>query len=270
MKNFIVRALSGLILAFILVGGIIYSPLTSFIVLAIIGLGSLMELGKLLQEAGVQTMRIYVFVSALIILALQLINILSIDYIVSLHQALVIILLLFITRCVVELYRKRDFPFESVAHEIFALIYTIVPILILNSIPDFRYVLILFFVVWANDVAAYIVGSLLGKNKLCERISPKKSWEGFIGGLVMGSVMAGVGAWLIDSDDLLTWCAMGFITSLAGVGGDLFESMYKRSISIKDSGNTIPGHGGFLDRFDALFFAAPVFYILLILTGLLN
>ncbi|MEG2758377.1 MAG: hypothetical protein RR908_00725, partial [Rikenellaceae bacterium] len=90
MKNFIVRALSGLI-AFILVGGIVYSPLTSFIVLAIIGLGSLMELGKLLQEAGVQTMRIYVFVSALIILALQLMNILSIDYIVSLHQALVII-----------------------------------------------------------------------------------------------------------------------------------------------------------------------------------
>lgn len=265
MKNLIVRTLSGLVLVSILVGGILFSPLTSFIVLAIIALGSLRELGKLLNESGIHTMRLFSFMAAVVILAIQLVNILSVDYFITLKAALIIMAFLFIVRCTIELYRKKESPFESIAHEVFAILYTVIPIVILNSISDNRFVLILFVIVWSNDVAAYIFGSMLGKHKLFERISPKKSWEGFIGGLVMGCAAAVIGAWLIGGD-LFTWGAIGLITSLAGVGGDLFESLYKRSIAIKDSGQTIPGHGGFLDRFDALFFAAPIYYILLLLT----
>lgn len=267
MKNLTIRAVSGIILVAILVGGILFSPLTSFVVLAIIGLGSLRELGKLLHEAGTHNMRLFTFMTATLLLAAQLVNAVSTDYFISLQFVLIGLAFLFIIRCTIELFRKKENPFGSIAHEIFAIVYTILPIVILNSIADYRYVLILFVIVWSNDVAAYVFGSMLGKHKLYERISPKKSWEGFIGGLVTGSAAAVIGAWLIGGD-LLTWGAIGMIVSLAGVGGDLFESMYKRSIAIKDSGHTIPGHGGFLDRFDALFFAAPVYYILLILTGI--
>lgn len=267
MKNFTVRALSGLALVTILVGGIIFSPLTSFVVLAIIGLGSLKELGRHLHEVGVNNMRLFTFVSAVIILLMQFMSALNPDYI-TLKDALMVVALLFITRCTIELYRKKENPFGSIAHEIFAIIYTIIPIVLLNSIPDYRYVLILFFIVWSNDVFAYVAGSCFGKHRLFERISPKKSWEGFAGGLIMACATALLSAWLIGGD-LLVWGGIGLITALAGVGGDLFESMYKRSIAIKDSGHVIPGHGGFLDRFDALFFAAPVYYILLLITHLI-
>lgn len=267
MKNLLIRTVSGLTLVAILVGGILFSPLTSFIVLGIIALGSLRELGKLFTEAGIHTMRLFTFVTAALLLAMQLINIVCVDYYITLKFTLIIMALLFIIRCTIELYRKKENPFESIAHEIFAIVYTVMPIVILNSIADYRFVLILFVIVWTNDVAAYLFGSMLGKHKLFERISPKKSWEGFAGGLLMGCAAAVVSAWLIGGD-LFTWGAIGLITSLAGVGGDLFESMFKRSIAIKDSGHTIPGHGGFLDRFDALFFAAPIYYILLLLTGI--
>lgn len=267
MKNLLIRTVSGLALATILVGGILFSPLTSFIILGIIALCSLRELGNLFTQAGIHTMRLFTFTAAALILAMQLVNIVSCDYYITLKFALIIMALLFIIRCTIELYRKKKNPFESIAHEIFAIAYTVIPIVILNSIANNHFVLILFIIVWTNDVAAYFFGSMLGKHKLFERISPKKSWEGFIGGIVMGCVVAVIGARIIDGD-LLTWGAIGLITSLAGVGGDLFESLFKRSISIKDSGRTIPGHGGCLDRFDALFFAAPIYYILLLLTGI--
>lgn len=267
MKNLLIRTVSGLALVTILVGGILFSPLTSFIVLAIIALGSLWELGTLLHKSGVHNMRLFSFTVAVVLLATQLANTICVDYFITLKFVLTIMALLFIIRCTIELYRKKENPFESIAHEIFAIAYTVIPIVILNSIADYRFVLILFVIVWTNDVAAYLFGSMLGKHKLFERISPKKSWEGFVGGLFMGCVAAVVSAWIMGGD-LFTWGAIGLITSLVGVGGDLFESMFKRSIAIKDSGNTIPGHGGFLDRFDALFFAAPIYYILLLLTGI--
>ncbi len=113
------------------------------------------------------------------------------------------------------------------------------------------------FVIWANDTFAYFVGSLIGKHKLFERISPKKTWEGFFGGAI-GAIAVG---WIISTQwkivDTKDWLIISAIIVIFATLGDLIESMLKRNMGVKDSGNILPGHGGFLDRFDALIFSIP-------------
>lgn len=127
----------------------------------------------------------------------------------------------------------------------------------------FYLTLFLFILVWSADILAYFVGRRLGKNPLAPRISPKKTLEGTIGGL-FGSILAGVLlAWLFPLDflNLFTGAILGLLVGLAGTLGDLNQSALKRSVNVKDSGDLLPGHGGILDRFDSLLFAAPIFYI---------
>jgi phosphatidate cytidylyltransferase len=122
--------------------------------------------------------------------------------------------------------------------------------------------------VWANDVFAYLVGSMLGKHKMSPNISPNKSWEGFAGGTIF-TILVWVGLYfVIDSPMTLWWHALvGLAIALAGVLGDLAESRLKREAGVKDSGRLLPGHGGFLDRFDSLIMVSVVAYYLLIFGG---
>ena len=116
------------------------------------------------------------------------------------------------------------------------------------------------FLVWGNDVFAYLVGISIGRHKMCPRLSPKKSWEGFFGG-VLGSLAMGVlGAYVVEGN-YLVWLGLALVVSLSSVVGDLVESMFKRDAGVKDSGNFIPGHGGMLDRFDALILSAPFAFV---------
>ena len=118
------------------------------------------------------------------------------------------------------------------------------------------------FLVWGNDVFAYLVGISIGRHKMCPRLSPKKSWEGFFGG-VLGSLAMGVlGAYVVEGN-YLVWLGLALVVSLSSVVGDLVESMFKRDAGVKDSGNFIPGHGGMLDRFDALILSAPFAFVYL-------
>jgi phosphatidate cytidylyltransferase len=119
------------------------------------------------------------------------------------------------------------------------------------------------FIVWGNDVFAYLVGISIGKHKMCPRLSPKKSWEGFFGGVLGSLAMGAFGAYIVDGNYLL-WIGLAAVVSLSSVVGDLAESMFKRDAGVKDSGNFIPGHGGMLDRFDALILSAPFAFIYLI------
>lgn len=132
-----------------------------------------------------------------------------------------------------------------------------------NDFPEGpRMVAFLLFVVWLGDAGAYYTGKKFGKHKLSPRISPKKTVEGLLGG-VATSVVAAVAIHFIFLDELpLIHAAIaGAILSVAGVIGDLAESMWKRSAAVKDSGTLIPGHGGFLDRFDSILYTAPILYI---------
>lgn len=255
MNNLKLRTISGLVVVVILVSGIMISPITKFIVLSVIGLGTLNEMLKLFSKSGVSVAYggIYTLVSAVILLLTRAFADTEIIYVA---------VLLLLVRFIMELYRKKKRPFEGLGYEIFALIYALMPIYLLIDIADYRIVLSIFILVWTNDVGAYLVGSRFGKRRLFERISPKKSWEGFWGGLlfvVLASTLIGY-YWIGYRTEL--WIITGIIVSIAAVYGDLFESMFKRSIGVKDSGNSIPGHGGFWDRFDALFFAAPAYVVI--------
>ena len=173
----------------------------------------------------------------------------------------------------IELIRN-DFPMSKILSAIgFILLYLFLPFLCMIILSDgFHFdglplLLVLFISVWANDTFAYLWGISIGKRRLLEHISPKKSWEGFFGGLII-TVAA---AWLLSGWFGLVsssgWIIIALIIAVAGTYGDLTESMLKRSIGVKDSGSLLPGHGGLLDRFDSTLFAFPLVYLFVTLFG---
>ena len=184
----------------------------------------------------------------------------------SYHGLLFLLPVLLSTIFIQELFTKSGHPFTNLAYTYLGLVFTIVPFTFFHALVyvqgsfNFHFALAFLLMLWANDTGAYLVGSKLGKTKLFERHSPKKTWEGFIGGIL---ITAGV-ALIINHyyNDLLwqQWVIIGLIISVFGTTGDLVESMFKRAINIKDSGGILPGHGGLLDRFDGLLMAAPIVY----------
>jgi phosphatidate cytidylyltransferase len=170
---------------------------------------------------------------------------------------------------VVEVFRNRQTPIHNIATTILGIVYVGLPLAVMAIIPmllqkpDLKdpdwnawYFLFYLFLVWGNDVFAYLCGITLGKHKLCERLSPKKSWEGFIGGILGAVAMGAVAAWWLD-ESYIFWGGLAIVVALTSVIGDLVESMFKRDAGVKDSGKIMPGHGGMLDRFDALLVSAP-------------
>ncbi len=124
-----------------------------------------------------------------------------------------------------------------------------------------RWLLFLYFVIWASDIGAYYIGTALGKHRLYEKISPKKSIEGLLGGVAASMIVELLCRfWIVESLDVIEAILLGVGLALAGTVGDLAESLIKRSVGVKDSGTIMPGHGGMLDRLDSLMFAAPALY----------
>jgi phosphatidate cytidylyltransferase len=171
--------------------------------------------------------------------------------------------------CIVELFRKKEHPFINLAFTYFGILFIIIPFCFFTALAfigntfSFHFPLAFMLMLWANDTGAYLCGVNFGKHKLFERHSPKKTWEGFIGGLLTCLVAACIISTRFADLPLLEWAGFSLIVAVAGTFGDLFESMLKRSIAIKDSGSILPGHGGLLDRFDGLLFAAPLVFIYL-------
>jgi phosphatidate cytidylyltransferase len=175
---------------------------------------------------------------------------------------------------VIELYRRKNQPIQDIAFTILGIIYIAVPITLLHEIAflgsggfgeDYHYELLLgyFFTLWANDTGAYLVGRKFGRNKLFPSVSPKKTWEGSIGGAILAMGISALNAYFFTDYSALVWLGMGAIIVLFGSWGDLVESLFKRSLNIKDSGKLLPGHGGVLDRFDGIFISAPMVYFYL-------
>lgn len=170
-----------------------------------------------------------------------------------------------------ELLGASKTPFSNVAYYLVGVFYVGLPFILLQIIAsgytqhDYSplRVLGLLLLIWTNDTMAYFVGSRWGKRKLYERISPKKTWEGTIGGGVCTMLMAWGLSFLIDDFTRLQWLALGAVAAVFGTFGDLVESMLKRSDGVKDSGTLLPGHGGLLDRFDAFIFALPFYWFVL-------
>lgn len=181
-------------------------------------------------------------------------------------------------RTIVQLYRPRQNAVHSMERSFFSLGYIALPISMLNvimSITAPRLLLGIFIFIWLYDTGAYCVGMLLGKHRLFERISPKKSWEGVIGGVAVSVAGAFVTHhWFnefFQVPDLTTWVGLSVVVTVFATFGDLVESLIKRTVGVKDSGNILPGHGGILDRIDSLLLVVPavLIYLLLIVPNFL-
>lgn len=172
---------------------------------------------------------------------------------------------------IVELFHASETPLRNVATTLVGVLYVAYPMCLMLFIPFLitgewtpEAFLFYLFIVWGNDVFAYLTGVTMGRHKMAPRISPKKSWEGFVGGVVGALAMGAVGSYVVGGG-LGMWLGLAAVVAITSVFGDLVESMFKREAGIKDSGNILPGHGGMLDRFDALLISSPFAFVYLVI-----
>lgn len=164
----------------------------------------------------------------------------------------------------IEFWRNKGKPVKNIAVSLMGIIYVVIPFLLMIDFhaadySKFPELAGMFILIWINDTFAYLFGSYMGKHKLIERISPNKTWEGTIGGIiftVIGGLLVG---FIFDEQRIIFWTLSSMVIAPIAVLGDLIESMIKRSQNVKDSGKLLPGHGGILDRFDAAIFTIPFF-----------
>lgn len=185
--------------------------------------------------------------------------------------ALMLVLSAFFILLIVELFLKSERPFSAISHYLLGVAYVGVPFTLLISIAFWNdgysplRVLGLLLLNWTNDTMAYVVGSRIGKSPFFSRISPKKTWEGTLGGIVFTFITAFILAYWIKGFTLPQWLLLAGVVGVFGTLGDLIESMLKRSVQVKDSGSILPGHGGFLDRFDSFIYVLPFAWLTLML-----
>ena len=275
MKNLVVRGIRGIGLIVVVFGGILWSQWSLGALLLLMLVGGVVELFNLVEKQNLQPQRALGLIACVVLFGLNFalvsddIQVLygGAKYMIPLLAFLLLIIpLMFIC----ELYRKQANPAANIATSILPLFYVALPLSLLLYMPIIGretwnpWVLIAYIsIVWANDVFAYLFGIAFGRHRLFERLSPKKSWEGFFGG-VAGAVAAALVVAHLLGDVPMAWCGLAVVTVVTAVLGDLAESMFKRAAEVKDSGNLIPGHGGVLDRFDALLLSAPFVFVYMI------
>lgn len=273
MSDLLKRSLTGIIYVTVVIAGTIFHPLVFLLVFGSLLFLSQREFYRLIENTAFGPQRItgQIFGILLFIVCFGIAN-----QIVPPQSALLLIPL-FILIFVFELFRKNIKPLQNSAITLLGLVYVAIPFCVLNFIvfpgaPSdttfYPWILTgIFFIIWMNDSMAYLAGTMFGKHKIHKRISPKKSWEGFIGGAVFAVIMGILNAVFFQALSMLSWIVTAVIIVIFGTLGDLFESKIKRDLEVKDSGNILPGHGGFLDRLDSLLFAIPVIFIWLIVAG---
>lgn len=188
------------------------------------------------------------------------------------HKAWTAIPPLILLLSIREMYVKPHGLFLRFCLLCTGILYVAVPTALINAIAHFDgtyqpfVILGVFFLIWANDTGAYFAGRFFGKTALFKSISPKKTWEGSIGGFLLTFIFAFIAAQLLPQFSLITWLGIAMLSVTLGTWGDLAESMLKRNVAVKDSGSILPGHGGVLDRLDAVFFVIPFVWALLQIT----
>ena len=278
MKNFIQRTITGIIFVAVLIGCIISGPFSFGILFCIISAMATYEFCTLVnyQEEVDINRNICTLGSVFLFFCFFYYGINPAETGIFIPYLALIIYLL-----VSELYLKKKNPINNWAYSMMSQLYVGLPFALLNvlafqnnlEISVSQYVFILplsiFIFNWVNDTGAYCTGMLFGKHRLFERISPKKSWEGSIGGGVFSIIAAFALAHFFPIMPTGTWIGMALTVVVFGTWGDLTESLMKRHLGIKDSGNILPGHGGMLDRFDSTLMAVPAAVVYLYITSLL-
>ena len=259
-SNLTQRVIAAVIGVTVIITAVVYSQWSYLILFCAIGAFTQIEFYKLLGLDGNQPLTYYgtavgVFINILTFLIEQ--EILPYEDYYFMVPPLTIIFF-------IKLYKKNDTkPFQNIAYTFLGIIYVALPfaLITITALQDgfysYQKVLGCLFLLWASDTGAYFAGTKFGRTKLFERVSPKKSWEGSVGGFALAMLVALVLSQYFHDLQAWQWYGIGAIIVVAGTYGDLVESLFKRSIQIKDSGSVIPGHGGFLDRFDGLLLSAP-------------
>jgi phosphatidate cytidylyltransferase len=254
------RFVTAIIGAFLIIAGTAYNMWTYFAVFLVLSIFTQWEFYKLAKLDDKLPLKVWgTFIGQIFFILIFLIEakILELEMLLLIFPFLASVFM-------IKLYKKNDEePFTGIAYTFLGIIYVAVPFSLLNVIAfannEFSHEIIvgILLILWASDTGAYFSGIMLGKKKLFERVSPKKTWEGSIGGGLLALAMAyGLSRFFHDLNTIQWLVASGLIV-ITGIYGDLIESVFKRSIEIKDSGKSLPGHGGFLDRFDSLLLAAP-------------
>ncbi|MBR2359701.1 MAG: phosphatidate cytidylyltransferase [Bacteroidaceae bacterium] len=275
-KNFIKRTLTGVLFVAVLVGGLLYSAATYTLLFALITGLAVWEFGTLINQSGRAVVNrpicglggVYLFLAVT-----------GFSENMFGGEVFVPYLLILIYLLVAELYLRRPNPMNNWAYTMMSQLYVALPFALLSVLYFYPVQVIqggaftvavtpvlplsVFIFLWASDSGAYLVGSLIGKHRLFERISPKKSWEGSIGGGVLALLAAWVLWYFFPIVTLWQWMGMALVVVVFGTWGDLVESLLKRQLGIKDSGNILPGHGGILDRFDSAMLAIPAVVVYL-------
>lgn len=285
MRNLITRTITGIVFVAVLVGCILYSMFSFCVLFAIVSAAAVWEYSLLVNkipEIHINSLMSTVAAACLFLAVFA--------FVCNIGGGGVFLpyILLIIYMLIAELYLKRPHPLQNWAYTMLGQMYIALPLSTLSLLAVQHeggsafyvpvYPLSVFVFIWCSDTGAYCVGSLFGKHKLFERISPHKTWEGSIGGGVLAIIVAIALFFVIHqpfmgkmeaegtSLELLEWIGLALVVVVFGTWGDLAESMMKRQLGVKDSGNILPGHGGVLDRFDSSLIAVPaaVIYLYLI------
>ena len=270
MKNLLIRTLTGTVFVSVILTCLWLGQYSYWILFLVLMIGGMYEFFQFFSRSPVNPVRMAsIFGAIVVFLFTTLISKGLLD-----HHFIFILIPLFIWICLAELYRFSEKPLENIAVSLLSILYIAVPLSLTSMLvfPDTEtyspnLLISLFVIIWIYDSSAYLFGSTFGKHRLFERISPKKSWEGAIGGALLTLLATYFLADYAPDINRLHWMIITLLVVVFSTFGDLTESLFKRQFELKDSSNFFPGHGGILDRFDSLLFAAPVvvFYIKIIL-----
>lgn len=281
MKNLILRSITGIIYVGLICGCVLAGSWWFIVFFALIAIAALEEFYHLSNSAtggeNITTLIIDVAGGLILCVGLGCVNMSLLSPFTTAVLGgtfFTVYLLYLVVRLVMQLYSQESSPLTNIAYSYMGQMYIALPLGLMSmfyTLPNGKYLLLATFImIWLNDTGAFCVGSLIGKHKLFERISPKKSWEGFFGGVFFAVASSFVFKYLFpeyfESISLGGLCGLGIVVSAFATWGDLVESLIKRTLGVKDSGKLLPGHGGILDRIDSLLLVIPA--TLLYLTAL--
>lgn len=274
MTNLVRRTVTGAFIVIFVLGGLWLHPFSFFVVGAVMIAGTQREYYIMVRGTGVRPQLVTGIISGFLLYVIS--TVVAIGWLPRTWFLAMIPVISVVM--IFELFRNVERPFDSLAHTFFSILYTAIPfsmfpfaafghtglspLIPTEGVVFSPGIMVGFFLLlWTNDTGAYLVGSAIGKHRLFERISPKKTWEGFFGGLVLTLLVARLFSGWLGVADTKGWMIIALIISVGGTMGDLLESLLKRSLGLKDSGTIMPGHGGFLDRFDSVVVAFPLVYL---------